>query len=58
MTRCLSSFAFMRTIDRFAELSDAKMTKSLPVIPKETAQFVSPARSRRCVGVTDLPWSS
>ena len=38
MTLCLSSFAFMRTIDRLAEESDAKMTKSLPVIPNDTVR--------------------
>jgi hypothetical protein len=38
MTFCLSSFDFMRTMDRFAEVSEAKMTKSLPVIPNDTAK--------------------
>lgn len=36
MTFCLSSLLFILTIDLFAEVSEAKSTKSLPVIPNET----------------------
>lgn len=36
ITFCLSSLLFIRTMDRLAEVSDAKMTKSFPVIPNET----------------------
>ena len=38
MTFCLSSLLFMRTMDRFAEVSDANRTYPFPVMPKETAR--------------------
>lgn len=40
ITFCLSSLLFMRTIERLADVSEAKRTKSLPVIPKETGRRV------------------
>ena len=36
MTFCLSSLLFMRTMDRFAEVSDANRTYPFPVMPNET----------------------
>lgn len=60
MTFCLSSFDFMRTMDRLAEVSEAKMTKSWPVIPNDTTNVeggeLEDGSESSCVYRTDLPW--